>query len=96
MSDGTATEALLEELVRWTRLLATPVYDARVDETLASAKERQAFRLADGTRRGTEIANDSQSSKASVSGWAKKWREAGIAYENPDGNIQHLAPPRAN
>lgn len=83
----------IEEAARWIRVMATPAYGAAVNRTISTDKERAAFELANGERNGKSLATASNASEASVSGWAKKWRAAGIAYENAKGNIQHLAPP---
>jgi hypothetical protein len=96
--DQPSVEQLLSELVevaqdqlRWQRAAVLPQVRATIDQTLTTTQLRTAYELCDGKNQGTDIAKKVKASQPSLSGWTKRWRDLGIAYETPDRKIKHLA-----
>jgi hypothetical protein len=93
MSDLTETvgvEALLAEQLRWLRAAAMPSVRATVGAALPTTQMRKAYELCDGTMKSHEIAAAVGLSKQGFSGWTRRWRNLGIAYEVGERRIQHL------
>jgi hypothetical protein len=86
--------AATEEQLRWQRAAALPQVREIVDTTLVKSKMRQAYELLDGERQSSDIAATVGTSKGNMSGWARRWRDLGIAYDttNAKGHkrIKHL------
>jgi hypothetical protein len=92
-----STEELLTELVevaqeqlRWQRAAVLPEVRKTVDQTLTTTQLRKAFELCDGAKSSTDIAKEVKVSKQALSGWTRRWRDLGIAYETPERTIKHL------
>lgn len=92
-----STEELLTELVevaqeqlRWQRAAVLPEVRKTVDQTLTTTQLRKAFELCDGEKSSTDIAKEVKVSKQALSGWTRRWRDLGIAYETPERTIKHL------
>jgi hypothetical protein len=83
------------EQLRWQRASALPQVRQTVDETLTTSQLRRAFEVCDGERQGQDIANTLGVSKQSFSGWTRRWRDLGIAFETPDRRIKHLVSLRS-
>jgi hypothetical protein len=77
----TEMAATAQEQLRWTRAAAVADVKRTIEETLTTTTQRKCYEALDGTRSGSEAAQASGASNASVSGWARRWRELGIAYE---------------
>jgi len=90
MSDAEKLLAVAEEQLRWLRAAALPQVKETVDSVLPKTEMRKAFELADGTRTGAQLATAVGVSPQSISGWTKRWRNLGIAYENGEGAVRHL------
>ena len=90
-----AREAILAEL-RTTNallhLLLLPTLRATLEQTLGSDAERRAYELSDGARGTRDVARLAGASPGSVSGWWKKWRNAGVALEAPGDRTRHVMP----
>lgn len=89
-------EELLNELVatareqlRWQRAAVLPQVREAIAQTLTTTQLREAYELCDGTRTNKTIAAAVNISDASMSGWTRRWRDLGIAYETEHG-IKHL------
>jgi hypothetical protein len=82
--------ALGQDQLRWHRAAVLPQVRETVEKALNSTKVREAYELCDGTKTGQEIAKAVGTSQASFSGWNKRWRDLGIAYED-GGKVKHLA-----
>lgn len=82
--------AVEREQLRWLRFLALKQVREAVAATLRTTAERTAFDLSDG-RAGKDVAAGAGVSAASVSGWWKKWRAAGIAFEGEGRRTVHIA-----
>jgi hypothetical protein len=87
------TELLAEQRRsnEYLRVLMQPQLRERLEALLGSSAERRAYEASDGTRTGREIAAVARVSTGAVSGWGKKWRQAGVAVE-VDGHLCHLLP----
>lgn len=102
MSDPTAGPdtlsrllAVAEEQLRWQRASVLPEVRDTVEKTLTTSHLRQAYELCDGSKASSEIAKEVDTSKQNFSGWTRRWRDLGIAFENEDRRIQHLTSLRA-
>ncbi len=87
--------AVAEEHLRWQRAAVLPRVREAVERTLASSQARQAYELCDGSKSSSDIAKAVGTSKQNLSGWTRRWRDVGIAFENEDRKIQHLASLKA-
>ena len=79
-----------EEQLYWLRAAAIPQVRNTVEAALTSSKERKAFELCDGDRTSTEVGKAVGVPKTTLSGWTRKWRNLGIAYETDERKIRHL------
>jgi hypothetical protein len=99
MPDRTPTEielltSLLEaarEHLRWQRAAVTPAVRETVESTLSTDAMREAFELCDGATASAEIAKAVGTSPQNFSGWSRRWRDLGIAYEVERRKVKHLA-----
>lgn len=86
--------AVAEEQLRWQRAAALPQVRDIVGTTLVKTKMRRAYELLDGECQSSDIAVTVGTSKGSLSGWTRLWRDLGIAYDttNAKGHrrIKHL------
>lgn len=73
--------AAAQHQLRWTRAAALPEVRGTVEQALTTTTQRKCYEALDGTRSGSEAAQASGASNAAVSGWARRWRDLGIAYE---------------
>lgn len=87
--------AVAEEQLRWQRAAVMPQVRETVERTLASSQVRQAYELCDGSKSSSEVAKTVGTSKQNFSGWTRRWRDVGIAFENEDRKIQHLTSLKA-
>lgn len=92
-----STDELLSELVvvttelfRWQRAAVLPRVRETVEVTLTTTQLRRAYDLLDGTRSSVDVAEAVGISKQALSGWTRKWRDLGIAYEVEGRRIAHL------
>ncbi len=83
--------AIADEQLRWQRASVLPQVRETIDQTLTSTQLRKAFEACDGQRSSTDIAKFVGVSKQGFSGWTRRWRDLGIAYETPERTIKHLA-----
>jgi hypothetical protein len=83
--------ALSEEQLRWQRAAVLPAVRKTIDQTLTGTQLRQAYEACDGTKSSTELASRAGVSKQAFSGWTRRWRDLGIAFETGDHKIAHLA-----
>jgi hypothetical protein len=73
-----------------------PAVRATVESTLSTEQPRRAYEMCDGKTTSNDIAAAVKTSKQSFSGWTRRWRDIGIAYEaSPGRKIQHLASLRS-
>lgn len=90
--------AIAEEQLRWQRAAVLPQVRQTVADTLLTAQQRKAYELHDGSMPSSEIATDVGISKQGMSGWTRRWRDLGIAYEVSTAKgtrIKHLTTLRA-
>ena len=93
MSDSELLAELLEvarEQVRWQKASVLPQVRKTIADALTSTKLRRAFEMCDGQTGSNEIAKAVGVSPASMSGWTRRWRDLGIAYEVDGRRIMHL------
>lgn len=84
--------AVAEEQLRWQRAAVLPSVRVTVEHALGTETQRKAFELCDGTRASNDVATMVKTSKQNFSGWTRRWRDLGIAYEvMPGRKIKHLA-----
>lgn len=95
--DQPMVEQLLTELIevaneqlRWQRAALLPDVRTTINDALTSTQLRKAFEAGDGEKSSTDIAKSVGVSKQAFSGWTRRWRDLGIAYEDK-GKIRHLA-----
>jgi biotin operon repressor len=74
--------ATAEEQLRWQRAAVLPDVRRTIEQTLDTTDFRRAYEALDGTRSGAEVAEAVGVSEATVSRWARRWRDLGIAYES--------------
>jgi hypothetical protein len=87
--------AVAEEQLRWQRASVLPQVRDTVERTLMTSQLRQAYELCDGSKVSSDIAKAVGTSKQNFSGWTRRWRDLGIAFENEDRKIQHLTSLKA-
>lgn len=87
--------AIAEDQLRWQKVAVLPQLRDTIERTLTTNQLRQAYEFCDGTTSGTEIAALVNASKASVSGWTRRWRDLGIAFETDARMTQHLVSLRS-
>ena len=80
-----------KEQLRWYRAAVTPHVRNTIEQTLTTTQLRQAYEMCDGTRQSADIAKAVGTSKQNMSGWTRRWRDLGIAYEVEGRRVQHLA-----
>lgn len=69
---------LLEELVRWTKVISIPEVKKLLEEILSSPEEKVAYESSDG-KPSQEVAKSANVSYVTVTVWWKKWIKAGLA-----------------
>lgn len=79
-----------QEHLRWLRASVLPDVRRTVENTLTTTQLRRAYQMCDGKTTSKTIASAVGASPASLSNWTRRWRDAGIAYDSPDGPITHL------
>jgi hypothetical protein len=91
------TEELLTDLLvtaneqlRWFKASVLPGVRTTIESSLRTTQLRRAYEMCDGTNTSKDIASAVGASPASLSNWTRRWRDLGIAFETPDGRIQHL------
>jgi hypothetical protein len=82
---------LSEEQLRWQRAAVLPTVRETVRSTLSTEQQRKAFEMCDGTVASSDVATAVKTSKQNLSGWTRRWRDVGIAYEVSGRRIRHLA-----
>lgn len=87
--------AIAQEQLRWQRAAVLPAVRETVERTLATSQARQAYELCDGSKASNEVAKAVGTSKGNFSGWTRRWRDVGIAFENEARRIQHLTSLKA-
>jgi hypothetical protein len=83
--------AMAREQLLWQRAASVPIVRAALDEALPTTKMRKAYELCDGEHTFRDIATTVGVSLGAISGWSKKWRESGLAFEDAAGRMRHLA-----
>ena len=79
-----------QEHLRWQRAAVLPEVRKTIEQTLTTTQLRRAFEMCDGTKASADIAQSVGTSKQSMSGWTRRWRDLGIAYEVEGRRIKHL------
>lgn len=79
-----------QEQLRWQRASVLPQVRRTIETTLNTTQLRQAYELCDGTKQSAAIAAAVGVSRPSMSGWTRRWRDLGIAYEIEGRKIRHL------
>lgn len=82
--------ATAEEQLRWQRAAVLPEVRKTIEQALTTTQLRRAFEMCDGTKASADIAKAVGTSKQSMSGWTRRWRDLGIAYEVDGRRIRHL------
>jgi hypothetical protein len=83
-----------EDQLRWQRAAVLPEVRKTIEQALTTTQLRRAYEMCDGQTPNTEIAKAVKTSKQSMSGWTRRWRDLGIAYEAERG-IRHLTSLKA-
>jgi hypothetical protein len=83
-------EEILEDQLRWLRAAALPSVRETVAAALVTTQQRRAYELCDGTLKSNVVADKVGISKQGFSGWTRRWRNLGIAYEGDQRRICHL------
>jgi hypothetical protein len=71
--------ALLEELVKWTKVTSFPHVKNLLLEILGSPEEKIAYQSSDGERSSRDVAEIANVSQFTIAKWWKIWIKAGIA-----------------
>jgi hypothetical protein len=79
-----------EEQLRWLRASVLPDVRKTVEATLTTTQLRRAYEMCDGDTLAQAVAAAVDSSPPTLSRWARRWRDVGIAYETPEGRTKHL------
>jgi hypothetical protein len=82
---------IAQEQLRWQRAAVLPDVRKTIEQALTTTQLRQAYEQCDGEKSSTDIAKAVGISKQAFSGWTRRWRDLGIAYETPKRTIRHLA-----
>jgi len=82
--------AVAEEQLRWQRASVLPEVRRTIETTLTTTQLRRAFEMCDGTTASGDIAKAVGTSPPSMSGWTRRWRDLGIAYEVEGRRVKHL------
>ncbi|HVV58306.1 MAG TPA: hypothetical protein VHC45_08075 [Gaiellaceae bacterium] len=83
--------ATAKEQLRWSKASVLPGVRSTIESSLGTSQQRRAYEMCDGVKTSKDIAAAVGASPASLSNWTRRWRDLGIAYETPEGRIQHLA-----
>jgi hypothetical protein len=78
------------EQLRWQRASTIPSVRAALDEALTTTAMRRAYELCDGSRTFRDISKEAGVAIGTLSGWSRRWREQGLAYEESGGRLRHL------
>jgi hypothetical protein len=82
---------IAQEQLRWQRAAVLPDVRKTIEQALNTTQLREAYELCDGETAANDIAKAVDTSPASLSGWTKRWRDIGIAYELEGKRTKHLA-----
>jgi hypothetical protein len=82
--------ATANEQLRWFKASVLPGVRSTIESSLGTSQLRRAYEMCDGEKMSKDIATAVGASPASLSNWTRRWRDLGIAYETPEGRIQHL------
>lgn len=82
--------ATAQEQLRWQRAAVLPEVRRTIENTLTTTQLRRAYEMCAGTNASADIAKAVGTSKQSMSGWTRRWRDLGIAYEVEGRRIKHL------
>jgi hypothetical protein len=82
---------IAQEQLRWQRAAVLPDVRKTIEQALPSTQLRKAYESCDGEASSTDVARTVGISKQAFSGWTRRWRDLGIAYETPKRTIRHLA-----
>ena len=75
MAENERIEELLEELVKWTKILAAPTVRGWLEPILATTEERKAYQASVGATRH-EVALAAGVSDGTVSNYWNRWKQA--------------------
>jgi outer membrane protein TolC len=81
---------IAEEQLRWQRASVLPQVRQTIDQTLTTTQLRKAYEACDGSKSSTDLSKAAGVSKQAFSGWSRRWRDLGIAFETPERTIKHL------
>jgi hypothetical protein len=88
----TRVTEIAEEQLRWQRAAVLPSVRQTVETALSTEQLRHAYEMCDGHNASNDVAAAVKTSKQNFSGWTRRWRDLGIAYEViPGRKIKHLA-----
>jgi hypothetical protein len=82
--------AVAQEQLRWQRASVLPEVRKTIERTLSTSQLRRAFEMCDGATASGDIATAVGTSPQSMSGWTRRWRDLGIAYEVEGRRVKHL------
>lgn len=69
-----------------------PALGDALGRALTTPEMRRLYDLCDGSRTSRELAAAASVSVGTVSNWTRRWREAGIVYDDDSGRLRHLIP----
>jgi transposase-like protein len=82
--------AVAREQLRWQQAASIPAVKRSLVDVLETTQMRRAYELCDGSRTFREIAAAVGVSLSTIASWTRRWREAGLAYEDGAGRLRHL------
>lgn len=74
----TKTEALLSEMLKWTRFMASDKVRSVLHSTLDTPQKQLIYHLSDGTKGSVEIASKANTSDRTVRRYWESWGRTGI------------------
>jgi hypothetical protein len=76
------TNALLAELVKWTKVTSYENVKRTLESALVTPEQRMVYNLSDGSRTGLQIAKESGVNNAKVSTLQSRWAKMGLLVKN--------------
>lgn len=77
------SEALLQEILTWTKFMARPALSETLTAVLTDSRHKLAYELTDGNRTQGEVGKLAGLDQTTVSDLWAKWRRLGLLSDTP-------------